>query len=94
MTGEKLSSIEIPNMELAYWAIRASSRRGGDWVKGEIIILVPLEFHFITEHEDPINNIILNVLGNVLFSINIAIFLILLFLKTKVSLFANLVGAL
>ena len=64
MAGEKLSSIEIPNKELAYWAIRASSRRGGDWVKwveGEIIILVPLEFHFITEHEDPINNIILNV---------------------------------
>ena len=61
MAGEKLTSIKIPNMELAYWSVRASSRRGGDWVKGEIIILARFEFHFITEHEDPINNIILNV---------------------------------
>ena len=35
MTGEKLSSIWVANMEIIYWSDRSSSMRGGDvgkWV--------------------------------------------------------------
>ena len=34
MTGGKLSSIEVANMELVYWSVRSSRLMGGDWVKG------------------------------------------------------------
>ncbi len=34
MTGEKLSSIKLVNIELIYWSERSSSRWGGDWVNG------------------------------------------------------------
>ena len=32
MTGGKLSSIEVANMELVYWSVRSYSIRGGDGV--------------------------------------------------------------
>ena len=34
MTGEKLSSIELANIELVYWSVLSSSRRGEDGIKG------------------------------------------------------------
>ena len=34
MTAEKLSSILVANMDIIYWSVRLSSRRGGDCVKG------------------------------------------------------------
>ena len=34
MTGKQLSSILLANMELDYWSVRSSSRRGGYRVKG------------------------------------------------------------
>ena len=34
MTGRKLPSILVANMELAYWSVRASSKRRGDVLKG------------------------------------------------------------
>ena len=30
MTGEKLSSIWVANMDITYWSVRSSSRSGGD----------------------------------------------------------------
>ena len=35
MTGEKLSSIKLPNMDILYWSFCSSSRKGRDGVKGE-----------------------------------------------------------
>ena len=40
-------------MELIYWSVRSSSRRGGDFVKrvnGGIVILASCVFHFNREH--------------------------------------------
>ena len=34
MTGKKLSSIELANLEQIFWSVRSSSLRGGDVVKG------------------------------------------------------------
>ena len=33
LTGEKLSSIWLANMDLFYWSVCLSRRRGGDFVK-------------------------------------------------------------
>ena len=46
MTEEKFSSIYVANMELAYWSVRSSSRRGGikGW-KGGIVILARYKEH-------------------------------------------------
>ena len=33
-TGEKLSSIKVGNMDIIYWSVCSSSRRGGNGVKG------------------------------------------------------------
>ena len=33
LSGEKLSSILLANMELVYWSVHSSSKRGGDGVK-------------------------------------------------------------
>ena len=35
MKGEKLSSFYVANMELIYWSVHTSSRKGGDWVEGD-----------------------------------------------------------
>ena len=53
-------------MELIYWPVCSTSRKGGDWVKevdGEYRILAIYEFHFIR-----INKIqeIINLLKNIL----------------------------
>ena len=53
MTGEKLSSILVADMELIYGLVRSSSRRGGYDVKGldgGIVILSRCEFNFFGEH--------------------------------------------
>ena len=45
-------------MELVYWSLRSFSRRGGDGVKGGIVILALYMFQHIIEHEksqDPSN---------------------------------------
>ena len=34
LTAENLSSIKVANMDLIYWSIRSSSKRGGDGLKG------------------------------------------------------------
>ena len=34
MTGEKLSSIQVADMDIIYWSVRSSSMRGGDGVNG------------------------------------------------------------
>ena len=34
MTGGKLSSIIVANMDIIYWSARSSSRKGGYGVKG------------------------------------------------------------
>ena len=34
MTEDKLSSIKVAIMDITYWSVRSSSRRGGDGVKG------------------------------------------------------------
>ena len=49
MTGEKLSSIRVPNMKLVYKSVYSSSRRRVDGVKGvegEIDILASCVFHY------------------------------------------------
>ena len=50
-------------MELIYWPVPSSSRKGGDGVKGSqggIVILARCEFYFIKEHKNmmqhPSNN--------------------------------------
>ena len=35
LTGGNLSSIKLANMDLIYWSVRLSIRRGGDDLKGE-----------------------------------------------------------
>ena len=50
MTGEKMSSIYVANMEIIYWSVRSSSWRGGYGVIGVesgIVVLACYEFHFI-----------------------------------------------
>ena len=52
---KKLQSILPANMDLIYWSVRSSSRRGFDAVKGVdegIIIFARCKFHFIREHEN------------------------------------------
>ena len=52
MTGE---TIYVANMELIYWSVRSSNRRGGDGVNrvdGGIVILAYYKFHFIREHDN------------------------------------------
>ena len=47
MTGEKLSSFYPANIELVYWSVRSSSRRGVYGVKrvaGGIVILASCKF--------------------------------------------------
>ena len=34
MTGEKLSSIQVANIDITYWSVLLSSRRGWDGVRG------------------------------------------------------------
>ena len=38
MTGEKLSSILVANMDIIHWSVRSSSRREGNGVIGLIVI--------------------------------------------------------
>ena len=55
---EKMSSNKLSCMDLIYWSIRSSIRRGKDEVKrleGDIVILTSCEFHFMIVH--PNNNI-------------------------------------
>ena len=46
--GKNLGAIS----PVIYWSFRLSSRRGGDGVKGIIVILARYEFHFIRELEN------------------------------------------
>ena len=55
---------KLANMDLIYWSVCSSSRRGGDWLKGVdwgIVILASCKHHFIKVHENleqhPISNI-------------------------------------
>ena len=32
MTGGKMLSIKVANMDLIYWSVRSSSRKGGDGI--------------------------------------------------------------
>ena len=51
---EKMSSVEVANIDLMYWSVRSCSRRGGDGIKvwmGGIVILASSEYHFIRVHE-------------------------------------------
>ena len=41
---EKLSSIKLANMDLIYWSVRSSNRRGGDYVK-----IVDGEYHSFSQ---------------------------------------------
>ena len=34
ITGEKLWTILVANIDIIYWSVRSSSKRGGDGVKG------------------------------------------------------------
>ncbi len=52
LTGEKLLSILVANIDVIYWSVRSSIRRGGVEVKGaDIIILASCELRFIKEHK-------------------------------------------
>ena len=42
MTEKKLSSIPVAIMDIIYWSVRSSSRRGGDRVKGMV-----MGYHFL-----------------------------------------------
>ena len=39
-------------MDLINWSVRSSSRRGGDGVKGGVVILASCEYYFIRVHEN------------------------------------------
>ena len=63
LTGENLTSIKVPNLDLIYWPIRLSSRKGEDMLKGVvggIVVLYSYKYHLIRVHENlvqhPINN--------------------------------------
>ena len=48
LTGENLSSIQVANMDLIYWSVRSSSRRGGyGEVDGGKVVLASCEHNFI-----------------------------------------------
>ena len=57
LTAENLSSIEVANRDLIYWSVRSSSRRGGDGIKGVIIILASCKYHFIKVHENLVQHL-------------------------------------
>ena len=65
LTGENLSSVQLPNMELIYCSVRSSSRRGADGVKRGNVILVSCKHQINRVHENlvqhPSNNIWINV---------------------------------
>ena len=44
MTGEKLSSAEVANMDISYWSVCSSSRRRVDGVKG-VVTLANYKLH-------------------------------------------------
>ena len=48
---------ELTNVEPFNWSVRSSSRKRGNRVKGEIVILASHMFHFIGELENPSNSI-------------------------------------
>ena len=54
LTGGNFLSIELANMDLAYWSLRSFSRREVDGGKRElmvdILILASCEHHFIRLH--------------------------------------------
>ena len=59
MTGKKLSSIYVANMDITYWSVLPSNRSGGDGVKGMegmYRYLARYEFHFIRVHNNLVNN--------------------------------------
>ena len=39
MTEEKLSSIWVTNMDITYWSVRSSSKKGGDGIERCSVIL-------------------------------------------------------
>ena len=50
MTGVKLSLIYVANMELVYWSVRSSSKRGRDkGGMGVFVILAHFVVHLIRE---------------------------------------------
>ena len=52
LTRVNLSSIYVANMDLINWSVRSSSRRGGDGVKGGVVILASFEFYFSRVNEN------------------------------------------
>ena len=53
LTGKILSSIYLASMDITYWSVRSSSRRGGFGVKGVnggIAMLTSCKHHFIRVH--------------------------------------------
>ena len=55
LTGENSSSIKVANMELVYWSVHSSRRRGGNEVRevdGVIVFLANCKNNFITVHEN------------------------------------------
>ena len=63
LTGKKLSSIKVANMDLIYWTVHLTSRRGEDWVKWMDMAyryFSQREYHFIRVYknleQDPSNN--------------------------------------
>ena len=61
LTGKKLTSFQVADMEIIYWSVRSSSRWGGDRIKvrdgvkgwmGGIVILASYKFYFMRVDDD------------------------------------------
>ena len=61
LTVKKLTSFQVADMEIIYWSVRSSGRRGGDrikvwdgvkgWMVG-IVILASYKFYFMRVDDD------------------------------------------
>ena len=57
---ENLSLFQVAIMNLIYWSVRSSIRRGGYVVKGwikDIVILYSCEYHFIVVHANLVKHL-------------------------------------
>ena len=63
LTGENLTSIKVSNVDLIYWPIRLSSRKGEDRLKEVvegIAVFYSYEYHFIRVNENLVQHPIYN----------------------------------
>ena len=50
MTGRKLSSFQVANIEITYWLVCSSTRKRG--VFGGTVILASFKYHFIRVYDN------------------------------------------